>query len=87
MSNPARLLTTKDVALELCISVRTARLWAECDVLPALRIGRQWRFRARDIESWLLGGSNDAARIKKVLSLGEAPGLTRVSTKALPRRM
>jgi excisionase family DNA binding protein len=42
-------LKTSEVATALRISSRTVRLWAECLVLPAVKIGKQWRFRPTDI--------------------------------------
>jgi len=27
--------------------------WAECGEIPALKIGRQWRFREEEIRRWL----------------------------------
>lgn len=53
MMDTKRLLNTKEVAEWLGISVRTVCLWAECDELPAIRIGKQWRFRHEQITAWL----------------------------------
>jgi excisionase family DNA binding protein len=47
------LLTTAAVAKWLGVSTRTVCLWAECKVIPALKIGRQWRFREGELSSWL----------------------------------
>jgi excisionase family DNA binding protein len=51
------LLRTEEVAARLQVAVRTIRLWAECGVVPALKIGRQWRFRAADIQ-WIEANGN-----------------------------
>ena len=48
-----RLLRTDQVARLLGISCRTVCLWAECSELPALKVGRQWRFRESEIQNWL----------------------------------
>jgi len=53
MPGRAPLLSTAEVAKWLGFSPRTICLWAECGDLPATKIGRQWRFRATDIESLL----------------------------------
>jgi len=53
MTRTYPLLTTAEVAGLLRISPRTVRLWAECSELPALRVGKQWRFRAAEIEKFL----------------------------------
>ena len=47
------LLTTATVARWLGISTRAVCLWAECKVLPAIKIGRQWRFRHDEVSEWL----------------------------------
>jgi len=52
-SNRQRLLTSRDVADWIGVSARTVCLWAELGELPALRVGRQWRFRATELEAWL----------------------------------
>jgi excisionase family DNA binding protein len=56
------LLTTAAVARWLGVSTRTVCLWAECAELPAIKVGRQWRFRERDLSQWL--DSPKAAKVK-----------------------
>jgi len=46
-------LSTATVARWLVISPRTVCFWAECGEIPALKIGRQWRFREEEIRRWL----------------------------------
>jgi len=46
-------LKTREVAEFLGVSSRTVRLWAELHEIPALRIGRQWRFRRSELNDWL----------------------------------
>ena len=46
-------LSTANVARWLGISPRTVCFWAECGEIPALKIGRQWRFREDEIRRWL----------------------------------
>lgn len=45
-----RLLTTYQVAAMLNVSQRTVCLWVECSELPAVKIGRHWRFNPDIIE-------------------------------------
>ena len=47
------LLTTASVAKWLGISTRAVCLWAECKELPAIKVGRQWRFRHDELSDWL----------------------------------
>jgi len=46
-------LSTAAVARWLGISPRTVCFWAECGEIPALKIGRQWRFREEELRRWL----------------------------------
>ena len=55
----SRLLRSSEVAAMIGIATRTVCLWAECDVIPALKLGRQWRFRRSDIARWLERHAND----------------------------
>jgi excisionase family DNA binding protein len=52
-SNREMFLTTAAVAKWLGIAPRTVCLWAECNEIPAIKIGRQWRFRERELWDWL----------------------------------
>lgn len=49
----SEFLTVGAVAARLRVSGRTLRLWAELGTIPALKVGRLWRFRAADVEKWL----------------------------------
>jgi excisionase family DNA binding protein len=58
MTNPTgklhdTLLSTATVARWLGISTRTVCFWAECGEIPALKVGRQWRFREDEVRQWL----------------------------------
>jgi excisionase family DNA binding protein len=46
-------LSTAAVAQWLGISTRTVCFWAECGEIPALKVGRQWRFREEELRRWL----------------------------------
>ena len=56
------LLTTAVVARWLGISTRAVCLWAESEIIPAIKIGRQWRFRQEEVSDWLQ--SSGAAKVK-----------------------
>jgi excisionase family DNA binding protein len=51
--NREPLLSTAAVAKWLGISTRAVCLWAECKELPAIKVGRQWRFRQEELSLWL----------------------------------
>src|SRR5437867_13189545 len=59
-------LTTEEVLEYLQVNLRTVHRLTKAGKIPAVRVGRQWRFRKRDIDSWLdsqrpRGGARAAA--------------------------
>ena len=46
-------LTTEEVLEYLQINLRTVYRLIKAGKIPAVRVGRQWRFRKRDIDVWL----------------------------------
>ena len=46
-------LTTEEVLEYLQVNLRTVYRLSKAGKIPAVRVGRQWRFRKRDIDSWL----------------------------------
>ena len=56
------LLTTAAVARWLGVSTRAICLWAECKEIPAIKLGRQWRFRYEEIANWLQ--SPESSKVK-----------------------
>ena len=46
-------LTTEDVLGYLKVTPRTIYRLIRTGELPAVRIGRQWRFRRTDLDEWL----------------------------------
>lgn len=53
LANRESFLTTAAVAKWLGVAPRTVCLWAECNEIPAIKIGRQWRFRECELWEWL----------------------------------
>src|SRR5438132_2850525 len=58
-------LTTEEVLEYLQVNLRTVYRLIKAGKIPAVRVGRQWRFRKRDIDAWLdsqraRGGSRGA---------------------------
>ncbi len=57
-------LTTEEVLEYLQVNLRTVYRLIKAGKIPAVRVGRQWRFRKRDIDAWLDSqrpGSNRSA--------------------------
>lgn len=52
-STPEAFLTTDEVLAYLQVNLRTVYRLIDAGKLPAVRVGRQWRFRRKDIDAWL----------------------------------
>jgi excisionase family DNA binding protein len=46
-------LTTEEVLAYLQVNLRTVYRLIKAGKIPAVRVGRQWRFRKEDIDAWL----------------------------------
>jgi excisionase family DNA binding protein len=55
-------LTTDELLDYLHINLRTIYRLIKAGKIPAVRVGRQWRFRKRDIDAWLKGDQRTAER-------------------------
>jgi excisionase family DNA binding protein len=61
-------LTTEEVLEYLQVNLRTVYRLIKAGKIPAVRVGRQWRFRKRDIDAWL-----DSQRSRSSETLGAVP--------------
>jgi excisionase family DNA binding protein len=68
-------LTTEEVLEYLQVNLRTVYRLIKAGKIPAVRVGRQWRFRKRDIDAWL-----DSQRPR-----GERPVVPAAEAKPLGR--
>ena len=69
-------LTTEEVLEYLQVNLRTVYRLIKAGKIPAVRVGRQWRFRKRDIDAWL-----DSQQPR-----GAARGASPAPAAASPRR-
>ena len=51
--NDEIFLTTEEVLEYIQVNLRTVYRLIKAGKIPAVRVGRQWRFRKRDIDAWL----------------------------------
>jgi excisionase family DNA binding protein len=65
-------LTTEEVLEYLQVNLRTVYRLIKAGKIPAVRVGRQWRFRKRDIDAWL-----DSQRLRGARSPAASPAPTR----------
>jgi excisionase family DNA binding protein len=53
-------LTTEEVLEYLQVNLRTIYRLIKAGRIPAVRVGRQWRFRKKDIDAWLAANRSSA---------------------------
>ncbi|MFO7917505.1 MAG: helix-turn-helix domain-containing protein [Anaerolineae bacterium] len=53
VENEEVLLNVKQVAKYLQLKESTIYSWAQDGKIPAIKIGRTWRFRRSDLDEWL----------------------------------
>jgi len=63
-------LTTEDVTSYLQVNLRTVYRLIRTGRIPAVRVGRQWRFRRSDVDGWL----EDRRSVTPEIRDGAAPG-------------
>lgn len=69
--NDEVFLTTEEVLEYLQVNLRTVYRLIKAGKIPAVRVGRQWRFRKRDIDAWL---DSQRPRAERAPGAGAAPG-------------
>jgi excisionase family DNA binding protein len=62
-------LTTEEVLEYLHVNLRTVYRLIKAGSIPAVRVGRQWRFRRSDLDAWLAGQQSRRSGARE-----EAPG-------------
>jgi excisionase family DNA binding protein len=55
-------LTTEEVLEYLQVNLRTVYRLIKSNAIPAVRVGRQWRFKKQDIDAWLEGRKGAGAQ-------------------------
>lgn len=58
------LLTVPEVATHLGVTERTVYTWVRSGKLPAVKVGRLWRVRARDLAAWLTPAAGAGAEAR-----------------------
>ncbi len=66
-------LTTEEVLDYLQVNLRTVYRLIKAGKIPAVRVGRQWRFRKRDIDAWLESQRPRTARAGATVPKGPTP--------------
>jgi len=65
-------LTTEEVLEYLQVNLRTVYRLIKAGKIPAVRVGRQWRFRKRDIDGWLDSQRARGSAVRPLTAAGPA---------------
>jgi excisionase family DNA binding protein len=80
-------LTTDEVLDYLQINLRTVYRLIKAGKLPAVRVGRQWRFRKKDIDNWLAAnrsaGRTEGAARPRILVVDDEQAVRDLLAKTL----
>jgi excisionase family DNA binding protein len=76
-------LTTEEVLEYLQVNLRTVYRLIKAGKIPAVRVGRQWRFRKRDIDAWLESQRPRAARPGGPLPVPRSPAAASARPRVL----
>jgi excisionase family DNA binding protein len=79
-------LTTEEVLSYLQINLRTIYRLLKAGQIPAVRIGRQWRFRRADLDAWLAarsGNGRDPVTRPRILVVDDDPAVLDLLGKSL----
>ena len=74
-------LTTEEVLAYLQVNLRTVYRLIKAGKIPAVRVGRQWRFRKRDIDAWL-----DSQRPRGTRPAAAVGGTVEPAARSVPSR-
>lgn len=72
MENVEPWLSVQEIAQHLTVSKETIYRWLDRKQIPAHRIGRLWRFKATEVDNWVMQGgaasigSNDGNSAKEI---------------------
>lgn len=58
MSEAEPWLSVEQIASHLGVSKETIYRWLDKQKIPSRRIGKLWRFRASDVDKWVLSGGS-----------------------------
>lgn len=56
MDTSTRWLTVEQIAEHLQVSKETIYRWLDRKLIPAHKIGRQWRFQSFEVDEWIRTG-------------------------------
>ena len=53
---PEPWVNTKDIAEHMGVTVETVRKWIKLEKIPCHRIGKLWKFKISEVDTWVISG-------------------------------
>lgn len=57
-NNVERWCSMKEICEHLCVSRDTIMIWIDKFNLPAIQVGRLWRFKISEVDKWMESRNN-----------------------------
>jgi PTS system nitrogen regulatory IIA component len=48
-----QLMSVEEMAQYLNVNISTVYMWSQKGQMPAMKVGKMWRYRRSDIDAWL----------------------------------
>jgi excisionase family DNA binding protein len=87
MTTDDQLLTTEQLLAYLHLNLKTVYRLIKAGKLPAVRVGRQWRFKKRDIDAWLRRSDSPAQSHPHSTTVAAHPSLLVVDDEEAVREL
>ena len=87
MTTDDQLLTTEQLLAYLHLNLKTVYRLIKAGKLPAVRVGRQWRFKKRDIDAWLRRSDSPAQSHSHATPIAAHPSLLVVDDEEAVREL
>lgn len=52
-----RWVNTKEIAEHLGVTIETVRKWIKAEKIPCHRVGKLWKFKISEVDSWVTSGN------------------------------
>lgn len=62
MEQPERWLSVIEISNHLGISKETVYRWIDKDRIPAHKVGKQWKFKASEVDDWVRNGQAEESK-------------------------
>lgn len=55
-NTPEHWVSTKEMAIHLGVTIETIRNWIRKETIPYHKVGKQWKFKISEVDSWVTSG-------------------------------